>query len=157
MRRDWINGKNNGWEGQAGRDAIKLLTGKVDDGTWKSIDAMHRKDTTQTVKGADARSAVREGRKTTSLKLASTETKRFAEMFAPVTRFVEYMENYKGRGMFEVTEAGYDEMARLLNVTPEAVAGYAKQIKDAETESGEPLLVTVKRLRAAHALATGGN
>jgi len=239
MRRDWMNGVKNGWEGEAGRDAIKLLTGKVDDATWKSIDNMHRDDITLKTGGADARTRVREARKTTSLRLASTETKRFAEMFSPVTgkpgkpkakgekadqkealaqtearlhalidawyadpdnaakqlskgqvqnwifeslvegenvvrvdrswwnprsdddrqamRFVEYMENYKGRGMFEVTEAGYDEMARLLNVQPEAVAAYAKQIKEAETKTGEPLLVTVKRLRAAHALTTGGN
>ncbi len=230
MRRDWMNGVKNGWEGDKGRDAIKLLTGKVDDATWKSIDKMHRDDITLKTGGADARTRVRESRKTNSLKLASTETKRFAAMFAPVTgkpgkdkakrqtaeqkeakaqtearlhalidawyadpdnaakqlskgqvqnwifeslvegenvvrvdrswynpkddddrqamRFVDYMTNYTGRGIFEVTESGYDEMARLLNVTPEAVAGYAKVIKDAE----KPL--TIKYFKAAHERAT---
>lgn len=229
MRQAWINGVNNGWEGDKGRDAIKLLTGKVDTNTWKLIDNMHRKDTTQTVKGTDARSAVREGRKTASLRLGSTETKRFAAMFSPVTskkadnvrkqkgeqktastqtevrlhalidawyadpdnaakqlskgqiqnwifeslvegeqvvrvdrswynpkddddrkkmRFVDYMENYKGLGKFEVTEAGYDELARLFNVTPETVAGYAKIIKDA----GKPL--DIEYFKAAHERAT---
>lgn len=226
MRRDWMNGVKNGWEGQAGRDAIKLLTGKVDDATWKSIDKMHRDDITLKTGGADARTRVREGRKTNSLRLATSESKRFAAMFAPVTgkvggkvakretaeqkeakaqtearlhalidawyadpdnaekqlskgqvqnwifesmvegenvytdtwlyntterqamRFVEYMTNYTGRGTFEVTEAGYDELARLLNVTPEAVAGYAKKIKGAE----KPL--TIEYFRAAHSNAT---
>ena len=63
-------------------------------------------------------------------------------------RFVDYMANYKGRGTFEVSKAGYDELARLFNVTPEAVAGYAKKIKDA----GKPL--DIEYFKAYHERVT---
>lgn len=64
-------------------------------------------------------------------------------------RYVQFKSDSMGRGRFEVSEDGYDEMARLLSVPEATIKSYVEQIKVAKRPP------TIEMIRAAHFAATG--
>ena len=84
MRNEWMRGGENGWLGKEGQTAIKLLRGKIDDATWKSLDAMQRGDGKPTQRGTNAREDVWRNRENNSHQAAIKRGDTLVKQLVPL-------------------------------------------------------------------------